>query len=145
MQAGPKRHLILCSSKKRIKKTCKVSTGNETLRVPLPLLWSMPSCSDIYQNVKDTDFPLAEASDLCDTYLDSILPITYRLGDSVEMKLFSSSKKGRRDCLDVPNAMEGSLTLNDLTKLLKKLTSTIQELFQQNFRFVSCNKYKYRP
>ena len=93
MQAGPKKHLILCSSKKRIKKTCKVSTGNETLRVPLSLLWSIPSCSDIYQNVKDTDFPLAKASDLCDTYLDSILPITYRLGDSVEMKLFLPQRK----------------------------------------------------
>ena len=66
MQAGPKRCLLLCSSKKGIKEICTVSVGKDILRVPLSLFWSRSTSSNIYQNPEGTNFPLENASDLCD-------------------------------------------------------------------------------
>ena len=66
VQTGPKRCLLLCSSKKGIKEICTVSVGRDTLRVPLSLFWSRSSSSNIYQNLEGTNFPLEKASDSCD-------------------------------------------------------------------------------
>ena len=65
VQAGPKMHLLLCSSKKGIKEICTVSVERDSLRVPLSLFWSRSRSSKIYQNFKGTNFPLEEASDSC--------------------------------------------------------------------------------
>ena len=64
VQAGPKRRLLLCFSKKGIKDICTVSVGRDTLRVPVSLVWS--SSPYIYQNFKCTNFLLGKASDYCD-------------------------------------------------------------------------------
>ena len=48
--------------------------------------------------------------------------------DSVEMKLFLPQRKVKEIVQISQNAMEGSLTLRDLTKLLGKLTFTIQAI-----------------
>ena len=58
--------LLLRSSKKGIKEICTVSVGRETSQVPLSLLWSRSSSSNIYQNLEGTNFPLEKASDSCD-------------------------------------------------------------------------------
>ena len=58
--------------------------------------------------------------------------------DSVETKLFLPQRKVEEIVQMSQNAMEGSLTLRDLTKLLGKLTSTIQAILK-------IHKYKYRP
>ena len=48
--------------------------------------------------------------------------------DTAEMKLFLPQRKVEEIVQMSQNAMEGSLTLRDLTKLLGKLTSTIQAI-----------------
>ena len=52
----------------------------------------------------------------------------FRLGDSVEMNLFLPQRKVEEIVQMSENAMEGSLTLRDLTRLMGKLTSTIQPI-----------------
>ena len=68
VQPGPKKCLLLCSSKKGIKEICMASVGRDTdtLRVSLSLLWSRSSSSNIYQNFKGTKFALEKASGSCD-------------------------------------------------------------------------------
>ena len=66
MQAGPKRRLVLCSSKKWIKEICTFSMGRDTLQVPLSLFWSRSSSCNIYQKFKFTNFPIKKVSDSCD-------------------------------------------------------------------------------
>ena len=62
-----------------------------------------------------------------------------------ETKLFLPQSKVEKIVQMSQNAMEGRLTLRDLIKLLRKLTFTIQQFYQQNFRSVSCSRYKYKP
>ena len=66
VQAGPKRRLLLCSSRKGIKEISMVSVRRDTLQVPLPLFWSRLSFSDICQNFKGTNFSHEKDSDSCD-------------------------------------------------------------------------------
>ena len=53
---------------------------------------------------------------------------TSGLGDSTEMKQFLLQRKVEKIVQVSQNAIEGSFTLKDLTKLLKKLTSIIQAI-----------------
>ena len=62
-----------------------------------------------------------------------------------ETKLFLPQAKVEKIVQMSQNAMKGRLTLRDLIKLLRKLTFTIQQFYQQNFRSVSCSRYKYKP
>ena len=63
VQAGPKRCLLLFSTKKGIKEICTVSVGRDTLQAPSSLFWSRSSSSNIFQNLEGTNFPLEKASD----------------------------------------------------------------------------------
>ena len=77
VHTGPKRRLLLCSSKKGIIKViCKVSVGRDTLRVPLSLSWSRFSSSNIYQNLEGTNFTLEKASDSCDNIFGHVTHVT---------------------------------------------------------------------
>ena len=123
------------------------------------------SSSNIYQNFKDTNFPLEKGSDWCDNIsgqhvttdprrvvnecgcnhfcsdliricnqfekvYSSVSPKTRisRLGDSVEMILFLLQRKTEEIAQMSQSAMEDSLALRDLTKLLGKLTSKIEAI-----------------
>ena len=65
VQTGPKKRLLLCFSKKRIK-GIMVLVGKDALSVRMSLFWSRSSSSNIYQNFKDTNLFLRKASDSCD-------------------------------------------------------------------------------
>ena len=65
VQTGPKKRLLLCFSKKRIKRIM-VLVGKDALSVRMSLFWSRSSSSNIYQNFKDTNLFLRKASDSCD-------------------------------------------------------------------------------
>ena len=65
VQTGPKKRLLLCFSKKRIK-GIMVLVGKDALSVRMSLFWSRSSSSNIYQNFKDTNLFLRKVSDSCD-------------------------------------------------------------------------------
>ena len=96
-----KRRLFLVFSKKRNKEIYTVSLGSDTLRVPLSLFWSKSSYSNIYQNLNLPISLLRRLEIHLIIYSSSPTNITFRLGDSVEMKTICSLKKGGRDCSNV--------------------------------------------
>ena len=79
VQAGPKRCLLLCSSKKGIKEICTVPVGKDTLRVPLSLFWSRSSSSNIYQNLEGTISLLRRLQIRVIIYLDDMLLMSQTL------------------------------------------------------------------
>ena len=130
------------------------------LNVPPSLLRSLQICVVIYL---DNMLLLKQALDELLMSRDTIIFLLTQLGFVVnlkkslvmrfqqieflgfETKLFLPQSKVEKIVQMSQNAMEGRLTLRDLTKLLGKLTFTIQQFYQQNFRSVSSNRYKYKP
>ena len=163
VQTGPKRRLLLCSSKKESGKyvwfqwegtlyeflclcfglgpTPLIST--KILKVPISLLRRLQIHVIIYLDdmllmsqtleellmSRDTIiFFLIQLGFVINLKKSILVPVQQIEFLGLEMKLSLPQRKVKEIVQMSQNAMEGSLTLRDMTKLLGKLTSTIQAI-----------------
>ena len=145
MQAGPKRRLLLCSSKKGIKEICTVLVGRDTLQVPLSLFWSRSSVSNIYQNFKGTNFPPEKASETCDNISGRNFPQVTDTGrvNGPRYNNFSSDSNGI--CNQFEKVYPNVSPTNRISSLGDRFCGNETFLPLRNFRFASFNRCKYRP
>ena len=145
MQAGPKRRLLLCSSKIGIKEICTVLVGRDTLRVPLSLFWSRSSVSNIYQNFKGTNFPPEKASETCDNIYGRHFTQVTDTGrvNGPRYNNFSSDSIGI--CNQFEKVYPNVSPTNRISSLGDRFCGNETFLPLRNFRFASFNRCKYRP
>ena len=145
VQAGPKRRLLLCSSKKGIKEICTVLVGRDTLQVPLSLFWSRSSVSNIYQNFKGTNFPPEKASETCDNISGRHFPQVTDTGrvNGPRYNNFSSDSNGI--CNQFEKVYPNVSPTNRISSLGDRFCGNETFLPLRNFRFASFNRCKYRP